>query len=288
MSLCGPKKQPDGTYLLRLEPTRLAPTLRWENGVWTPTADWVAWADRVRAELLGQLLNKPAWFSRPPRRDNLDTLFTPWAGQSMTGGLYISARKVPTEAASGSASWKLIGLSMSAQSIAPIWDLTDIIPDADDSDKISLFGPDEEDGEVAVAAGVGAATGVASAVGTTTGEVAGVAAVAADTDYEDDAAADGQTVDGDVREIHLDDIAPASAAASATPTHIRSREWEARKFLSKERVREARLKAQIADRVARKEEDRFYAQFGELDDAESHFSEYDLTDDESDGASAAE
>jgi hypothetical protein len=166
---------------------------------------------------------------------------------------------------------------MSTQSIAPIWDLTDIIPDADDSDKISLFGPDEEDGEVAVAAGVGAATGVATTGG-----------VAADTDYEDDAAADGQTVDGDVREIHLDDIAPASAAASATPTHIRSREWEARKFLSKERVREARLKAQIADRVARKEEDRFYAQFGELDDAESHFSEYDLTDDESDGASAAE
>jgi len=275
MSLCGPKKQPDGTYLLRLEPTRLAPTLRWENGVWTPTADWVAWADRVRAELLGQLLNKPAWFSRPPRRDNLDTLFTPWAGQSMTGGLYISVRSVPTEAASGSASLKLIGLSMSTQSIAPIWDLTDIIPDADDSDKISLFGPDEEDGEVAVA-GVGAAPG---GVATTGG-------VAADTDYEDDA--DGQTVDGDVREIHLDDIAPASAVASATPTHIRSREWEARKFLSKERVREARLKAQIADRVARKEEDRFYAQFGELDDAESHFSEYDLTDDESDGASAAE
>jgi hypothetical protein len=274
MSLCGPKKQPDGTYLLRLEPARLAPTLRWENGVWTPTADWDAWADRTRAELLGQLLNKPAWFSRPPRRDNLDTLFTPWAGQSMTGGLYISSRKVPTEAASGSATWKLIGLSMSAQSIAPIWDLTDIIPDADDSDKISLFGPDEEDGEVAVAAVAAVATGVA--------------AVAIDIDYEDDAAADGQTVDGDVREIHLDDIAPASAAASATPTHIRSREWEARKFLSKERVREARLKAQIADRVARKEEDRFYAQFGELDDAESHFSEYDLTDNESDGASAAE
>jgi hypothetical protein len=169
---------------------------------------------------------------------------------------------------------------MSAQSIAPIWDLTDIIPDADDSDKISLFGPDEEDGEIAVA-GVGAAPGGVATTG-------GVAGVAADTDYEDDAAADGQTVDGDVREIHLDDIAPASAVASATPTHIRSREWEARKFLSKERVREARLKAQIADRVARKEEDRFYAQFGELDDAESHFSEYDLTDNESDGASAAE
>lgn len=80
------------------------------------------------------------------------------------------------------------------------------------------------------------------------------------------------------REIHLEDIELASPAAA--PTRMRNREWEASKFLAKERVREARLKAQIADRVAAKEESRFYSKFGDLEDGESHFSEYDLTEDE--------
>ncbi len=81
----------------------------------------------------------------------------------------------------------------------------------------------------------------------------------------------------ETREIEIEEIDNAPAAA---PTHIRSREWEARKFLAKERVREARLKSQIAKSLSRKEESRFYRQFGDLDDAESHFSEYDLTDHE--------
>lgn len=92
---------------------------------------------------------------------------------------------------------------------------------------------------------------------------------------------DGQSEaasDQGTREIHLDDIESASAAG--TPTRIRNREWEARKFLGKERVREARLKAQIAARMAMKEESRFIRQFGDLADGESQFSEYDLTDDE--------
>lgn len=97
---------------------------------------------------------------------------------------------------------------------------------------------------------------------------------------------DGETVEAEsdeepeTREIQLDEIALGSPAGEA-PTRIRNREWEARKFLAKERVREARLKAQIATRLAEKEERRFYSQFGDLDDAESHFSEYDLTDEES-------
>jgi len=90
---------------------------------------------------------------------------------------------------------------------------------------------------------------------------------------------DANTVDGDdEREIQFDDIELASPAAA--PTRMRNREWEAAKFLAKERVREARLKAQIADRMAMKEESRFYTKFGDLDDGESHFSEYDLTEDE--------
>jgi hypothetical protein len=92
---------------------------------------------------------------------------------------------------------------------------------------------------------------------------------------------DADTVDEeeeDEREIQFEDIEFASPAAA--PTKMRNREWEAAKFLAKERVREARLKAQIADRLAAKEEARFYTKFGDLDDTESQFSEYDLTDDE--------
>ena len=96
---------------------------------------------------------------------------------------------------------------------------------------------------------------------------------------------DANTVDeDDEREIQFDDIELASPAAA--PTRMRNREWEAAKFLAKERVREARLKAQIADRLAAKEESRFYAKFGDLDDSESHFSEYDLTEDEDEVASS--
>jgi hypothetical protein len=100
---------------------------------------------------------------------------------------------------------------------------------------------------------------------------------------------DGDTVDGsdegeEPKEILFEDIETASPA-TGEPTRIRNRDWEARKFLAKERVREARLKAQIADHMAAKEESRFYKTYGELSDNESHFSDYDLTDDESDAPS---
>jgi hypothetical protein len=91
---------------------------------------------------------------------------------------------------------------------------------------------------------------------------------------------------GSTREIELADIEPAPAMG--TPTRIRSREWEARKFLAKERVREARLKAQIAARLAHKEESRFYSQYGDLEDAESRFSDYDLTDEETEESSGGQ
>jgi hypothetical protein len=89
----------------------------------------------------------------------------------------------------------------------------------------------------------------------------------------------------DTREIQFDDIEIASPAAA--PTQMRNREWEAKKFLAKERVRESRLKAQVAEHIARKEESRFIATYGELDDNESNFSEYDLSEnDESDSESS--
>jgi hypothetical protein len=81
----------------------------------------------------------------------------------------------------------------------------------------------------------------------------------------------------ETREIRMDEI---ENAPSEPPTKIRNREWEGRKFLAKERVRESRLKAQIACRVAQREETRFYSVYGDLEDSESQFSDYDLTDEE--------
>ena len=97
---------------------------------------------------------------------------------------------------------------------------------------------------------------------------------------------DSKTVesgDGDEREIQLEDI--DESPDHAPVTRIRNREWETKKFLSKERVREARLKAQIAVRMARSEETRFYRMFGDLDDAESNFSDYDISPSSSEGES---
>jgi hypothetical protein len=85
------------------------------------------------------------------------------------------------------------------------------------------------------------------------------------------------------REIQFDEIETEKQTA---PTKLKSREWEARKFIGNERVREARLKAQIARKIAKKEESRYYEQFGDPDDDESRMSVFDLTDSESESESA--
>ena len=96
----------------------------------------------------------------------------------------------------------------------------------------------------------------------------------------------------ETREIQFEDIEIASPATPAgtrgVPMQIRNREWEAKKFLAKERVREARLKAQVAEHIARKEESRFISTYGELEDNESNFSEYDLSENNSDDESESE
>jgi len=96
----------------------------------------------------------------------------------------------------------------------------------------------------------------------------------------------------ETREIQFEDIEIASPATPAgtrgAPMQIRNREWEAKKFLAKERVRESRLKAQVAEHIARKEESRFLATYGDLDDNESNFSEYDLSENNSDDESESE
>uniref|UniRef100_A0A6C0DCJ7 Uncharacterized protein n=1 Tax=viral metagenome TaxID=1070528 RepID=A0A6C0DCJ7_9ZZZZ len=260
MYLVGPKKQTDGSYLVGIDPPKPGPALKWKDGAWIPNEQWLNWANICRDIVLGMLVSKPAWFSRPPRRDTLDSIFTPWAGQRLSGELFLadSQNNVPTEGVSGTAVRVLTAVRMTPQSITPVWTVNSIVPDPD-VDTISLFGSDDEEDDAIKTVPIVAPVKEVKPAG-----------------HEENS--------DEVREVHLDDVAPVTGISA--PTHIRSREWEARKFMAKERVREARLKAQMADRIAAREERRFYTQFGDLDETESHFSEYDLTDEESDAEEA--
>jgi hypothetical protein len=241
-----PPKKTSAGYYLALNTSVAAPELRWASGVWvadvSQDAAWISWADAQRNELLGEMLSHGNWFSRPPRRDILEPLFTPWMSRKMDGKLVFACRTpdIPgEEGSSGRATWQLDGLLMTPTAIHPVWSLVSVALD-ETLDQISLFG-------------------------------------------------DGDTVDEELpetREIQLEEI-PDAPSAGGPPLVLRSREWETRKFLAKERVREARLKAQIAAHMAIKEEQRFYNLFGDLDDRESRFSDYDLSD-VGDGGSISE
>lgn len=248
MPLSPPKRTAAGFYL-ELKPPMTTPDIKWSAGLWeAPTTSWAEWSQKTRAILLEELVAHPTWFSRPPRIDVLEPIFSPWVVKNTTSGTPTFFCKVPAppgaEASAGTASWELDGLLLSSTSITPVWRIATFKEDESSGDTISLFG----DGDT--------------------------------VDVGDDL--ELGSPEAETREIRIEDI--ADATPDAGPTHIRSREWEARKFLAKERVREARLKAQIADRLARKEESRFYAQYGDLEDGESHFSDYDLTDDESEAS----
>ena len=232
MALQPPKKNAAG-FFLAIQPPAASPSIQWDAaGQWVPTQEWSAWAQEKHDSLLETLLAQPKWFSKPPRRDVLAPLFSPWDGKTMQGvhKFFCTMPEVP-ETGSGSAVLLLQGLMMSSTAINPVWSLDQIKKDVE---AISLF----DDGET-VDSG--------------------------DEDDEDE---------GESREIRLEEI---DGAPGLAPTRIRSREWETKKFLSKERVREARLKAQIAVRMARSEEARFFRIFGDLEDAESNFSDYDLS-----------
>jgi hypothetical protein len=231
MTLHPPKKDKSGIYTLSLNPPISSPRLTYDSS-WSLTPDWISWATLQRQTLIGELLSHGTWFSRPPRRDILESLFGPWAGKKSTQApaeFFCKVAEAPV--GPGTATWQLTGLTMSASSIQPIWRLEGFEA-SPEQDTISLFG---------------------------------------DADTIEDS-------DELTREIRFDEIEAASPAVPSMP--LRNREWEARKFLAKGRVREARLKAQIADRMAAKEESRFYTTYGELSDGESQFSEYDLTDEE--------
>jgi len=218
-----PPKRTTAGYLLSTSPHLASPPVALDSGIWTPSDEWCAWADEQRKRILGELLSHGSWFSKPPRREILDPLFSPWYG-TVQGKKQFFFK--PVKDSSGVGSWVLEGLIMTATSISPVFTVGEFTETKVEGDAITLF----------------------------------------DTEALDE------------REVTLDEIESEGVA----PTPIRNREWETKKFLSKERVREARLKAQIASRMAQAEEARYIRHFGEIEDNESHFSDYDLSDSESD------
>jgi len=213
-----PPKRTTAGYLLSTNPHLTSPPVPLDSGVWTPTDEWCAWADDLRKRLLGTLLSNGSWFSKPPRREVLEPLFSPWYGTLQEKRQFFFK---PEKDSSGTGSWVLEGLIMTASSITPVFSVGEFT-ETSKGDEITLY----------------------------------------DTEALEE------------REVNLEDIESEGVA----PTPIRNREWETKKFMAKERVREARLKAQIATKMAQAEEARYIRHFGEIEDGESHFSDYDLTD----------
>lgn len=232
-------KERDGlknVCVLKLLSPIKTPQIRYEKTNWIPSAEMNEWSENIRERLIGELLSHGNWFTRPPRREIISSLFKPFVGRSMDKSLTFStsARLFKQDCVYGSGNWLLTELLMTSSGITPVWDVVDFVSDPED-DKISIFGDIET---------------------------------------------------SDEKEITFDEI-PSLDTPNEEPTVIRSKDWELKKFAAKERVREARLKAQIAERISQKEEEKYIKRFGELDEDESQFSEYDLTDDEGYGGGAS-
>ena len=96
-----------------------------------------------------------------------------------------------------------------------------------------------------------------------------------------------QAAENEIREITLIDQEVAEESSDLLRLNT-DEEYNARKFAAKERVKEARLKAILARRAAEVETQRYFEEFN-INDAESTFSEYDISDfsgDETEGEEA--
>ena len=86
-----------------------------------------------------------------------------------------------------------------------------------------------------------------------------------------------ENIESDFREITLIDSEVPTENSEIPLQLYTDEEYNARKFAAKERVKEARLKAILSRRSAEVETQRFYNDFS-LNDEESTFSEYDISD----------
>jgi hypothetical protein len=251
MSQLTPPKRNSAGYYMTCSTVAISPEVKWgADGHWILNPEWSAWAAGVRNTLLGELLSHGNWFSRPPRRDILEPMFGPWSGKTLQGTESFFCKCPDVPGEEGSTG-------------TATWKLEGLMMTS------VTISP------------------VWSIVSSNQDEMVDTISLFGDGDTVDGSDDDGGAVRADeTREVQIDEI---EDAPPAEPTRFRGREWEARKFLAKERVREARLKAQLAEHIARKEESRFYRQYGDLDDGESHFSEYDLsTEDSSSDSSLSE
>lgn len=89
----------------------------------------------------------------------------------------------------------------------------------------------------------------------------------------------GSNDDDDCRDVQVTEI-PEDNDQPIRILSPEEREYYEQKFASKERVKEARLKAQLARRQAEDEMQNFFENY-EVEDGESTFSDYDLSDSES-------
>jgi hypothetical protein len=90
------------------------------------------------------------------------------------------------------------------------------------------------------------------------------------------------SVSGEDELEEMDDSREINIDVDTSPVHLTNhedRDYLDRKFAAKERVKEARLKAHVAKKMAQRELRFFYENFN-LEDNESTFSDYDLTDDD--------
>jgi len=85
------------------------------------------------------------------------------------------------------------------------------------------------------------------------------------------------SLESEIREITLIEAEVPSENNGDTIHLNTDEEYNARKFAAKERVKEARLKAILARRAAEVETNRYFNDFN-INEAESTFSEYDISD----------
>lgn len=86
-----------------------------------------------------------------------------------------------------------------------------------------------------------------------------------------------EEAESELREVTLIESEVPSAEGEDTFKLNTDEEYNARKFAAKERVKEARLKAILSRRAAEVETTRYFNEFN-INDEESTFSEYDLSD----------
>lgn len=88
---------------------------------------------------------------------------------------------------------------------------------------------------------------------------------------------DSVDVENELREVTLlESEVPAESNGDTLQLHT-DEDYSIRKFAAKERVKECRLKAILARRAAEVETQRYFNEFN-INDAESTFSEYDISD----------